>query len=397
VTVTGRLASGGTISASRAISEDGGLGDTFYGLTAPGGDHFTGFSISYDSGIDQAIWFDDIGFRTVAPGNQPPQALNDLYFQFEDTPLDVAAPGVLANDTDPNQQDELTAQLVEGPVHGTLQFNADGSFSYTPDANYNGDDTFTYRAVDPSGSLSNLAQVTIRLRPVADPPAVDDATFAIDENSPVNTPVGTVTASDPEGGPLAFAITAGNESGAFAIDPATGAITVADSAPLDFESTPQFNLTVRATDSTGLAGEATITINLRDVAETLSVAIDVEPRDDTNSIDLKKDKQIAVVIFSTATFDATQEIDLDSLTFGVTGDEASLVRHHRHGVRYQVRDVDGDGRLDLIVQSDTEAAGFAAGDTQAVLKGRLLDGTMLEGLVAISVEDSSNRRGNGNG
>ena len=47
----------------------------------------------------------------------------------------------------------LTAILVSGPAHGTLTLNADGSFSYTPDANYNGTDSFTYKASDGSGDL----------------------------------------------------------------------------------------------------------------------------------------------------------------------------------------------------------------------------------------------------
>ena len=56
-------------------------------------------------------------------------------------------PGVLANDTDVDG-DALTASLVTQPAHGTLSLNADGSFTYTPDANYNGADTFTYAAND---------------------------------------------------------------------------------------------------------------------------------------------------------------------------------------------------------------------------------------------------------
>ena len=51
-----------------------------------------------------------------------------------------------------------------------------------------------------------------------------------------------------------FAITAGNTGGAFAIDPTTGAITVANAAALDFETTPSFTLTVQVTDAGGLTG-----------------------------------------------------------------------------------------------------------------------------------------------
>ena len=54
---------------------------------------------------------------------------------------------MLANDTDVDGN-PLTAALVADPAHGTLTLNADGSFTYTPTANYNGPDTFTYRATD---------------------------------------------------------------------------------------------------------------------------------------------------------------------------------------------------------------------------------------------------------
>ena len=59
----------------------------------------------------------------------------------------MTAPGVLANDTDVDGA-TLTAVLVTGPAHGTLALNADGSFTYTPAANFNGADSFTYRAND---------------------------------------------------------------------------------------------------------------------------------------------------------------------------------------------------------------------------------------------------------
>ena len=81
--------------------------------------------------------------------------------------MSVAAPGVLGNDTDPDG-DALTAVLVSGPAHGTLTLNADGSFSYTPDPDYNGPDTFSYHASD--GKLdSDPVTVTIDVGPVDDP------------------------------------------------------------------------------------------------------------------------------------------------------------------------------------------------------------------------------------
>src|SRR5439155_11708602 len=94
--------------------------------------------------------------------NDAPVATDDSYATAEDTPLTVAAAtGVLANDTDVDG-DPLTAVLATAPAKGTLALHANGSFTYTPNANVNGSDTFTYHASD--GTLTSaLATVTIKI------------------------------------------------------------------------------------------------------------------------------------------------------------------------------------------------------------------------------------------
>jgi len=81
--------------------------------------------------------------------------------------LTVAAAGVLANDTDGNG-DALTAILASGPANGTLSLNADGSFSYVPNAGFAGTDSFTYRAND---NAVNSAAATVNIA-VSAPPQV---------------------------------------------------------------------------------------------------------------------------------------------------------------------------------------------------------------------------------
>ena len=104
--------------------------------------------------------------------NNPPQAVNDKYEMKQGKVLNadrvkdttgwgqkLATYGVLSNDVDSNK-DPLTATLVEGPKHGSLDFHKDGTFSYRPDSSYSGDDYFTYMASD--GTLqSNLATAYI--------------------------------------------------------------------------------------------------------------------------------------------------------------------------------------------------------------------------------------------
>jgi hypothetical protein len=102
---------------------------------------------------------------TVNAVNDAPVANNDAYTTDEDTVLTVLAPGVLGNDTDADG-DPLTAALVSSTSNGTLALNADGSFDYTPNAGFNGSDSFTYHAND--GTVdSNIATVNITVNAAA--------------------------------------------------------------------------------------------------------------------------------------------------------------------------------------------------------------------------------------
>src|SRR5262249_27240120 len=79
--------------------------------------------------------------------------------------------GVLTNDTDAdgNTLSVASPRPISGPSHGSLTLNADGTFTYTPNANYNGPDSFTYRATDGAAD-SNVATVSITVNPVNDAP-----------------------------------------------------------------------------------------------------------------------------------------------------------------------------------------------------------------------------------
>ncbi|MCX5671075.1 MAG: cadherin domain-containing protein, partial [Planctomycetota bacterium] len=113
----------------------------------------------------------------------------------------------------------------------------------------------------------------ITVAAVNDPPVVADQSFDVDENAALTTAVGTVVATDPDAGEvLSYAITAGNTGGAFAIDSATGEITVAGA--LDHETLGVYSLTVEVTDdgTPGLSDTATVTVNVTDVNEAPVVA-----------------------------------------------------------------------------------------------------------------------------
>ncbi|MET0961261.1 MAG: Ig-like domain-containing protein, partial [Noviherbaspirillum sp.] len=118
---------------------------------------------------------------TILATNAAPVALDDggpNYTLQQDGSLAAgAATGVLANDNDPDNN-TLTAQLVSGPAHGALQFNPDGSFVYTPNANYYGADSFSYRASD--GSLASaVATATLNIVHVNHAPTAGDDSAAV--------------------------------------------------------------------------------------------------------------------------------------------------------------------------------------------------------------------------
>ena len=81
-------------------------------------------------------------------GNRPPKAFDDFYGTDEDIQLVVPALGVLENDIDTDGPDPLTAELQGDVSQGILTLNANGSFEYTSNTNFVGEDTFTYRAFD---------------------------------------------------------------------------------------------------------------------------------------------------------------------------------------------------------------------------------------------------------
>jgi VCBS repeat-containing protein len=133
-------------------------------------------------------------YITVIPVNDAPVAVNDAYITNEDTILQVESiSGLLANDFDVDG-DVLTAALVSGPNHGILMLNPGGSFSYTPDSNWFGEDSFIYEVSD--GVLTDTATVTITVLPVNDAPVAVNDTYSTLEDVTLIVAVPGVLAND---------------------------------------------------------------------------------------------------------------------------------------------------------------------------------------------------------
>ena len=153
---------------------------------------------------------------TVNSVNDLPTAGADSYAVDEDDVLTVAAPGVLGNDSDPVEGSALTAVLDAGPSHGVLTLNANGGFTYTPDGDYFGGDSFTYFANDGTDN-SAVATVTITVNSVNDAPTFEifpSDIPAMNEDTSLLTISGTALALrvvDPEGDALTVAAVSGNQ------------------------------------------------------------------------------------------------------------------------------------------------------------------------------------------
>ena len=92
-----------------------------------------------------------------------PDAQNDEFSTPEDTTFTLIAPGILDNDSD-SDGDDITAVHDSGPTNGELVFNSDGSFEYTPNADFVGEDSFSYHANDGTDD-GNIATVAIQVNP----------------------------------------------------------------------------------------------------------------------------------------------------------------------------------------------------------------------------------------
>lgn len=168
--VTGRiivfgLAGDDTITVDSAITLEvelfGGEGDDV--LTGGGGTN----TVIGGPGNNTYVSGGGSDVFAATSGSTRPEVFSNDYQTDEDAPLIVpAALGVLANDVD-LQADLLTAVVVSGPTSGSLILNADGSFTYTPNADFAGDDSFTYVANDGTED-SDVATVNILVNNLVD-------------------------------------------------------------------------------------------------------------------------------------------------------------------------------------------------------------------------------------
>ena len=205
---------------------------------------------------------------SVTAVNDVPVAAGDAFSTAEDTVLTVAAPGVLGNDADPDG-DPLMAVLVTGPSHGGLTLNADGSFSYTPAADFAGSDSFSYRASD-GGLNSNPNTVTITVTATNDTPAGVADAYTTAEDTMLSVPAPGVLGNDsePDGDPLTAVLVTGPSHGTLSLN-VDGSFSYTPAA--DFAGSDSFGY--RASDGSMNSNPVTVSIAVTAVNDAPTVTV----------------------------------------------------------------------------------------------------------------------------
>ncbi|HHP7243065.1 MAG TPA: tandem-95 repeat protein, partial [Elainellaceae cyanobacterium] len=193
-----------------------------------------------------------------------PDAVDDAFTIDEDTTLNGSVADIDSGDGVANYA------VKTAPIQGTLTFNPDGSFSYVPNADFNGTDSFTYTVTDANGDIDE-AIATITVNAVAD--ILDDAETT-DEDTPIDIDVLGNDTFDP--GATVTDVTDG-ANGTVIINP-DGTVKYTPNA--DFNGTDSFTYTVT---SGGVEETATVTVTVDPGVDILD---DAETTDEDTSVDI---------------------------------------------------------------------------------------------------------------
>ena len=240
-----------------------------------GGEHVARMEVS----LTGSGAIDEICYKTSAPKNEAPDAVNDdVNIGFGES-VDIA---VLANDTDPDG-DTLTVTSIAGQAvqpgqtvdvaNGTATLNANGEITFTPADGFSGHTRFDYHVSDGNGGEDTATvRVDVGERPNGAPQFTnlpENGQIHLDENQ---TFVIDADATDPDGDDLTYSITGGRDADFFSIDPQTGELSFNEAR--DFEN-PQsgggnntYDVTITVTDPAGASDTKALWVKIKDVDET---------------------------------------------------------------------------------------------------------------------------------
>ena len=253
---------------------------------------------------------------TVTAVNDAPVAEDDTKTTAEDTPLIFPSSDLVSND-DEGAPDEagqtLTVTVVFDGTHGTVDLGTDGNITFTPEANYSGDATFTYRVCDngsPSKCSIETAVVTVTVSPVNDVPVAEGQSVTTNEDTAKEV---TLLASDVEGDALSYTIVSGPAHGTLTGSGANQTYTPA----ANYNGTDSF--TFKANDGTDDSNTATVNLTVNAV----------------------NDAPVAVTDSATTNEDTATNIDVLANDTDVDGDSLSVSNVGAAGHGTATKNADG--------------------------------------------------------
>ena len=190
------------------------------------------------------------------PANSAPTAMDDSVTTNEDTSVEI---NVIANDTDADSGDSLSVTAVTAPTNGTAAIKSGSTTHvvYTPNADFNGADSFDYTVSD--GTDTDTGTVSVAVSAVEDAPdfAGETADRSVAENTPSGEDIGLVaSATDADGDILTYSLT-GTDAASFDIETTSGQLRT--KASLDFETKSSYSVTVNVLDGKDADGNTKAT------------------------------------------------------------------------------------------------------------------------------------------
>ncbi len=152
----------------------------------------------------------------IAPVNDAPRGQPASLTTEEDL---AASDSFVVSDA---EGDELVFALVQAPDFGRVDLSDDGTYTYTPDANFVGTDFFLWSAQDPAGASTGPVRVDVNVSEINDPPVIQDDGIVTQEDRSIN---GQVVGSDPDGDPLTWTVVTQPTNGSLAFNSNFGSYT----------------------------------------------------------------------------------------------------------------------------------------------------------------------------
>lgn len=218
------------------------------------------------------VYADTATVTIVVTGGEDPTAVDDLVTTDEDT---AVGGNVLLNDTD--IEAGAVAAVASGPTSGTVDLAADGTFQYTPNADFNGTDSFGYTVTTAAGEALS-ATVTVTVVPVNDAPIAADDAVLTSEGIPVGGGV-LANDSDIDGDTLTAVLVSGPTSGGLVF---TADGTFQYTPAVDFNGTDSFVYSIA--DTAGETDTATVTVTVVPASDAPTAVDDVVDTDEDTDV-----------------------------------------------------------------------------------------------------------------